>query len=351
LDLEDVNFITEPYSHFATRNFKYKRRFSHISANSPINHLWAELANIPIDEYWSKGTVSYTALNSARLLGCSRIISVGQDLAYIEGQCYSKDSAYKDLVCGENPDTGRWEIVAKDFDTFAKNLCTSPDEKTREVFAKRRLQNLNNSLHLVKGISGKMLPTESVYATFVKVLSEYTENFNDVEYINASLVGAQIDGFKNMPLEEALQGLEAIGGIELNTEFNYDKSTIKQVLGFKFDELKSILPQISEGKKYIKSIKNDLSRYKSVNEDILKTLKKISVNYLYLSSDFSNKSKLFDFMMVAEKIDLDYQMKMTTQFTYDSVTAFIDLLSKYYNNVELRIAEIEKIINKTIEVI
>ena len=85
----------------------------------PINHYWAEIANLNIDEYWSKGTVSYTALNCARLLGCSKIILVGQDLAYIEGQCYSKDSAYKDLTCSYNKEKDKWEITAKDFEAFA----------------------------------------------------------------------------------------------------------------------------------------------------------------------------------------------------------------------------------------
>ena len=60
----------------------------------PINHFWSEICGENIEEYWSKGTVSYNALNSARILGCSKIILVGQDLAYIEGQCYSKNSAY-----------------------------------------------------------------------------------------------------------------------------------------------------------------------------------------------------------------------------------------------------------------
>ena len=83
VNLEGVNLVTEPYSNPALRNFKYKQVYSHISANTPINHLWAEICGEDIEEYWSKGTVSYTALNCARLLGCSKIILVGQDLAAI----------------------------------------------------------------------------------------------------------------------------------------------------------------------------------------------------------------------------------------------------------------------------
>ena len=84
----DVNFITEPYSHSDLRKFKFKKRYSHISANMPINLFWGEICGEKVDEYWSKGTVSYTILNCARLLGCSKIILVGQDLAYIEAYGY-----------------------------------------------------------------------------------------------------------------------------------------------------------------------------------------------------------------------------------------------------------------------
>ena len=124
LDLSDVYFITEPYSTPELRDFKYKGTFSHISANSPINHFWAELCGENIEEYWSKGTVSYTALNCARILGCSKIVLVGQDLAYVQGQCYSKDSAYKDMVCEYNDSAQRWEIQAKDFESFASAIST-----------------------------------------------------------------------------------------------------------------------------------------------------------------------------------------------------------------------------------
>ena len=63
LDLKDINFITEPYSNPATRNLAFKQIFSHISANSPINQLWGEICGESIEDYLSKGTVSYTALN------------------------------------------------------------------------------------------------------------------------------------------------------------------------------------------------------------------------------------------------------------------------------------------------
>ena len=348
LNLEDVNFITEPYSNPALRQFKYKQTFSHISANTPTNHFWAEICGEEIDEYWSKGTVSYTALNCARLLGCSKIILVGQDLAYIEGQCYSKDSAYKDLVCEYNQENKKWEITAKDFEQFAQAISPSQDENVRINVAKDRLRNLNASLYYVKGINGEMIPTESVYATFVRPLQEYVENFNDRKYINTSLVGAQIDGFENMTLEDALIDSEIVGNIELKSDLFYKKDDIYKNLKEKLEELKSTKTYLEEGKRLTKNLNNDIKRYRSVNAEVLKALKKLSENYLIISGNLANKSKLLDFITIADKINLDYEMKMLREFTVESVSNINQQLAKFYDNAEKRILEIERLINESI---
>lgn len=345
IDLKDVYFITEPYSNPALRNFEFKRRFSHIASNVPVNQFWADICGENIEEYISKGTVSYTVLNSARILGCSKIILVGQDLAYIGGQCYSKDSAYKDLVCALNPETKRWEIMAQDFDAFSNAISNSPNPETRKQTALRRLQNLNNSLHFVKGITGEMIPTESVYAAFVSPLQEFAKTFNDRIYINTSLVGAQLDGFENMGLEEALKDSKPVGDLTLEGDFEYGRDLIMSNLSRKLDELKIALSIIEEGRRFAKALNNDLKRYRSATAEVLKTLKKLSVNYVSLSSDFTEKSKLFDFITTADRIDLDYEMKMVQKFDVETVTNICEKISKYYDNAEKRIKELNESFN------
>lgn len=349
LDLSDVNFITEPYSHCVYRKFGFKNFYSHISSNTPVNHFWAEISGEDIDEYFSKGTVSYTALNCARILGCSKIVLVGQDLAYIEGQCYSKDSVYKDLSCEYNKETNRWEIIAKDFEKFAMALSASESPAYRERTAANRLKNLNASLYYVKGINGDMIPTESVYAAFIKPLQEFVQNFNDREYINTSLVGAQIDGFENKSLEEALEGSEVVGDIELKTDFQYKKDEILDSFRLKLDELKSSLALISDGTRMSRNINNELKRHRMINADVLKLLKKLSENYLILSSNFANKSKMFDFIITADRIDLDYEMKMLKEFTLENVLRLNEKLSQFYENAEKRILEIEGLFNENFD--
>ena len=349
LDLSDVYFITEPTANNSLRQFEFKNTFSHIANNLPINDWWSKLANIDIREYSSKGTVSYTALNCARILGCSKIIIVGQDLAYVEGQCYSKDSAYKDLVCQYNNETKKWEITAKDFENFCNSLSNSPNEEVRIKTAQKRLENLNASLYYVKGINGDMIPTESVYATFIKPLTEFTQTFNDRKYINASLIGAQIDGFENMPLEEALNDTQKIEDRELKNEFRYDIPTIIEHLRTVKDVLKTAIDKLQEGQRLTKSLNNDLVRARNISPEILKLLKKISVNYLDLSTNFANQNPLFEFITTSEKIDLDYEMKMMREFTFDSVNNMNEKLCKYYTNAQKRVEYINKMLETALE--
>ena len=337
LDLSHVGFITEPFSNEKLRNFKFKNTYSHISSNLPVNDFWCEIAHLDNSEYESKGTVSYTALNTARILGCSKIVLVGQDLAYIEGQCYSKDSAYKDLECVYNKDLQKWEITARDFENYCMSLGNYTDDATRKKVALERLASLNSALYYVKGINGDMIPTESVYAAFIKPLSEFTEKFLGIEYINTSLVGAQIDGFKNISLEEALKDTMPIENRELKSDFKYNTDNIKEALFKQKESLQPALFIIDELKKISKSLNNDIQRYKNVTLEILKKLKRLSTGYAALSYDFASKNKLFDFITTAERIDLDYEMKLMKDFSVENVSNIVKKIAEYSSKSEEKI--------------
>lgn len=349
LDLSEVNFITEPFSNPELRKRKFKNIYLHSSSNFPVNSFWCDIAGISNSEYISKGTVSYTALNTARILGCSKIVLVGQDLAYIEGQCYSKDSAYKDLVCKFNQENNRWEITANDIDAFANALSNAPDIETRRNVASDRLKNLNSSLYYVKSIKGEMIPTESVYAAFIKPLSEFTEMFPNIKYINTSLVGAQIDGFENLPLEEALKDSQCIESKDLKKDFHYDVQKIKDNLFKSKEELKSALLITEEIIKIANSIHNNLTLRRAVNEEILKSLKKLSLGYYTLSVDFASKNKLFDFITAAEKIDTDYAMKMTKELTLENIKNLTDSIKNYAVQANDKINNVSDLISRVIE--
>ena len=348
LDLSGVHFITEPFSNSNLRKFKYKNTYSHISSNLPINNFWCDITGIKNSEYLSKGTVSYTALNVARILGCKKIILAGQDLAYIEGQCYSKESAYKDLECRYNEITKKWEIAAKDFEHFALSLGNYDDADMRNQKARERIQALNSALYYVKGIKGDMIPTESVYAAFIQPLSEFTQFYPDRIYINTSLVGAQIDGFINMPIEEALKETEKISDRTLHTDFKFNIPIVKEKLFKSKESLKPALMYTEELLKTAKNLKNDLERYKNVTQEILKGLKKLSVGYTALSYDFSSKNQLYDYITTAERIELDYEMKMMRDVNFESVENIVNKIYEYAQTSANKTKEITEDIEKVL---
>ena len=193
-----------------------------------------------------------------------------------------------------------------------------------------------------------MIPTESVYATFIKPLTEFTKLYNDRKYINASMIGAQIDGFENMPLEEALKDTEVVDNRDLSSEFKYDIANIVERLKKVKDSLKSATSFLQEGEQLTKSLHNNLTRAKTVNAEILKLLKKVSMNYLELSSNLAKSNQLFDFITMSEKIDLDYEMKMMREFTYESVNNINEKLNKYYVNAQKRVLIIFNMLEKAL---
>lgn len=344
LDLSKIDFVTEPYSNPKFRNFKFKQTFSHISNNLPVNSFWSDLIDEHTNEYYSKGTVSYTALNVARILGCSKIILVGQDLAYIEGQCYSKDSAYKDLQCTYNEVEKKWEITAKDFDNFTSSISNSANEKARIKTARQRLENLNKSLYYVKGINGDKIPTESVYAAFIEPLSEFTKKFQGIKYINTSLVGAQIDGYENIPLEEALVDSKPIENRDFNIDYKVDIEQLKTKLLQQKNMLLKAKQSVNNGQIAIKALNNNLKRYKNVTVEVLKELKKVTAAFLESSTSYQNT--VFDYITAAERIEIDYEMKITRNFDLKTVENMSEKMSAYFNNAEKRIAVILDLLEK-----
>lgn len=344
IDLTSVNFITEPISHPHLANHSYKKIYSHIAANNPINAYWGELTGIDTTEYLSKGTVSYTAINAARILGCKKIVLVGQDLAYIEGQCYSKDSAYKDLVCAYNEIDKKWEIKAKDFDNFCASLGNSKDTNVQIRIAKKRLKDLNDSLYYVKGIKGDMLPTESVYAAFITPLSEYTKLYPDRKYINTSLVGAAIEGFENIPLEEALADAEEITDRGLNVDYKYDIPKIVLKLKAEMQSLRDLQNNIEVLQRQTKNLNNDIKRYRVPTPELLKTLKKVFLVY----SEIHSKNKIFDIIIASERIAMDYEMKMTKEFNINNIQKLSDKITKFSCIANKKLSTIQNILTMTV---
>ncbi len=347
LDISEVNMILEPYTNIYFHQMKPKKNFLHISNNLPPNHIYADIAEINIDEYFSRGTVSYCALNSARILGCDTIILVGQDLAYIDNQLYSKSSAYGDLKFRFNEETKKYEIFAENMERYA-NAVSQNKEKQIEL-AQQRIAQLQNAITTIKSITGELIPTEAVYSTFAANIAKYTKQFPDRKYINTSMKGALIDGFENIPLGEALKNSKPVSKKDFKDLTFEKKDTIIKNL----KNIKTCFPaaisKINDTKKLLSRINTEYKRHKSLTKDMLQTLKKALNNYSWLSITFSQEHKIYNFITKKESLDFETFLKKTEDIDLSIALKIIDLHNKYLDAALENIKTITETIDTDIQ--
>ena len=354
LDLSKANVILEPYTY---RDFhkmslgKAKNVFSHISNNLPPNRLWTELSGYSNEEYICKGTVSYCALNSARILGCSKIVLVGQDLAFMDGYVYSKDSVYNDLRVRFDEETGKYEVYAVDIDRYSKIISQNSDESVRLERAQERIDAYNSKLTTIKGIQGELLPTEVVYTTFVMNIGKYTQEHPGPEYINTSMRGALIEGFKNMTLEEALKDSEKVEHFE---KFDFelcDMGKIKEKLELWMEKLNFAKNRIAENQRILVKFRTDYLRHKTLTKDMLLYLKRMMSNYINLSVDFAQEFELYDFLSKQKQIEFENFLKEAVNIDLGAALAMAELQKEYLDYVTEKIPQAEGRINRMLQYI
>ena len=227
---------------------KPKRFFNHHNKNTPACVWLAKVLGITdLDEYETAGTVAINCLYAAKLMGCDKIILVGQDLAYTDNKCYSQDSAHAGFSVNESKE------VEFEFD---KN------EDTR----KAHKEFLSKDLLYVKGLNGENLLTRPDYYTFILYFEEIAEKYaSEIKLINATEGGAYLKGYEHITLQEAL---EKNTGEEINVE---------EVLK---DTQLTALDISKRNKKALKELKNMITNYNDAKKIIDFVFKKGIVPYL-----------------------------------------------------------------------
>lgn len=354
-DLSKINFILEPYTHTSIHKLETGQKLLFPSNTSHANNYWANLTGINIYPYTTKGTVSYESLFAAKILGCKKMILVGQDLAYINNQCYSNGAAYSELSFEFNPETGKPEFKIRDYDKYIKSLLPVGVDTTQDWckgFADYKIKNLNDTLYFVKGISGEMLPTQSGYATFIEHFREFAfYNSHDLELINSSMIGAQIDGFKNIPLEEALKDVEPIKEDKKLPQipFNYNKNKILRILEEEENVLKKILKEFEPVEEYIFKYEREVQRRRVVTPEAGKYFN-LLLN-LYKKINMENQGPLYQAVSFTQSADLQYLLKETENFDTAGIQAIYNLLKTYYGSVKNNILTIIDKIDKQKDII
>ena len=167
----DGVWLAAPFSAYPSIVEKFAGRVLTWSTNNPImeviRHRASRNPGTPVLE---QGTVSGCILDIGRILGCPKVLFVGQDMAMTsEGQYYTNDSFYADKGAH-----------------YAETL---------------RAQNLpGNTLETV--------PVESRLFVYLRTFEQFVERFPDIEYANLARLGAKVKGVPYMDFEEALAWID-----------------------------------------------------------------------------------------------------------------------------------------------
>lgn len=343
-DLSQINLILEPYTHTSIHKLDVKQKFLFPSSSGHANNYWANITGVDISPYISKGTVSYEALFSAKMLGCKKLILVGQDLAYVNNKCYSDSAAYSELTFEINPETKKAEFKIKDEEKYAQSLLPVGVEEIQpwcKAFTDYKIQNLNETLYYIKGITGEMLPTQGGYATFLEHFREFSCFYGEeLDLINSSMIGAQIDGFKNIPLEEALKDSPEVGKINISAGFKYDREKILANLETEREVLKLILKDFIKAKEYIFKYDREFQRRRAVTAECNKFFKNLLSIYDKITFEHYKKNPLYQALAFNENIEIQYVIKETEKVDMEKIKLVYSLLKVYFSEVEKKVTAV-----------
>ena len=242
-EISEINLIASTNTYEGIFELKPKRFFNHHNKNTPVCTWFAKIMEVPdIEDYQAAGTVAINCLYTAKLMGCDKIILVGQDLAYTDNKCYSQNSTYADFSINES----------KSIEYADSNKNMSEEE------INHKKEFLKKDLLYVRGLNGKNLLTRPDYYTFILYFEEIAEQYgSEIKLINATEGGAYLKGYEHITLQQALE--------------NNRNETINVEDVLKDNQLTSI-DILKRNKKASKELKDIITNYNKARDFIKKEI-------------------------------------------------------------------------------
>lgn len=344
---EKMMLVCAPYTNETTFTKKFKNVFVTASKETEAARWFLDMLSKPLVDFETKGTVAYNALSSAKCLGCDTIILIGQDLAYSDGDCYTKGSVFDDLKCVFDDETQKYKIVLDNFERFRDVYFSHPsftlEQKNSNTNA--LINKYSSELVTVDGQNGEKLPTSAVYSLFIEYMKDFGLRYNkDLTLINASVGGAMIQGFENMSLTDALEKYATckIDQNELNDLFQskgaFDVDNIVSNLRQEIQYINKVLPLLKDGQELSKVFSKELACRKAYSIAAEKMLDRLSDLYVDITNSYMCKSKLLGMAFMKERSEIAYLMnELDGDVTYGDAMAFSDIFVKYFKNVHSRL--------------
>lgn len=292
--------ILEPYCYWKTYTLQSKGIFNYISENTFLNP-WVLDCLKSKTNLQTMGTVSYMALMSAFIMGFEKIILIGQDLAYKDGNCYAKGSHYENLKCVFKKELNKYVIEPDNIEEFEKAVkLSAKDTQIMKLNAKRYLEFLNNNIATIKAQDGSLLPTQTGYAIFVDIFRKLAKDLKEIKptlkLINSSIGGAQIDNFENLELYEVVRNLNSIEKPDLKLKQPVlDKNHIKNNIQKMKNNLLALKDFVLEVREITSKLCDELNIKSEINQKVINLLKEQSL--IFKKIEFLPKDKYFNIVV------------------------------------------------------
>lgn len=355
LDTSDVDLILEPSTYNGLHMAKFKNKFSYPSKNSSPNLIWTSFVNEDPSKYVTSGTVSFMMMYSAMILGFKDLILVGQDLAFLDGRCYSKVSQHTGLVCEIDEKTGRAVVKIEDLQKLVDSLFSKDSflsDESKIMAAKKRAESMNKNMCSVLGIKGNTLVSTLDYASFIHQFSAFAKDFKDkLNLYNTSLEGAKINGFEDIPLEEILKDKLDVERIDLKPECSYDVVTLLTNINSELVYLEQISSMLNSANTLIFNFDKEFNNRKNITDICMKYFKQLMLLYIDLTDTFISKSRIFAMLQKSNQLDLNYTMKVNKNNSTESINKVYSKLKNYMNSLQTNISEVKNILQKKVKTI
>lgn len=348
---EKVCLIAEPYVNQSVLKCNFKNKFITASLENTANKIYEKACCIQDEAFETKGTVAYNALFAAKFAGCNPIILVGQDLAYVDGECYSKNSPLSDFKCRKTQ--SGWEVFVENRERLIKNLfghLPLSDTSKYEAEIDRKTQELNKQLSITKTVTGQECVTSLTFALFAEYYKLFSRAFSSkVELYTVSQKGADIGNFKYCPLEDILSKHQEL-----------DKSVIDAALNIKsrpqvdIDFLKKELILLTDAAEEIQlnfchyEKLGELLQKGEIDEDVLVLIKSLLGCYSTIREKFSKKSLIFNEITMTSKATMTTVMANKLQIDFNSTNLIYNALGDFFNIDAGRIRFLKGVLTNTI---
>ena len=207
-------------------------------------------------------------------------------------------------------------------------------------------------MYFVKGIQGNELPTTYDYASFILQFEHFAKQFQkELNLYNTSLVGAKIENFEDISLEDVLKNKQQIERKSLESEYKCDLYTIISNIKNELIVINELFKLLNSAQSLIANYDKEYDNRASLNENCIKYFKQLLMMYIDMKNTYCQKSRIYMYLQKSYSLDLEYAMKINKGDNPNSINEVYGLIKMFIMSITKTMGEIQKILKKKVEIL